>query len=68
MVPNSARSLAEQDRLSAKKGPLTWCFLHRQRALYWSGRQDSNLRPLDPQISSTALSCDNSGHGNISER
>ncbi len=49
MVPNSAWFLAKRDRLSAKKDPLTWCFVHRQRALYWSGRQDSNLRPLDPQ-------------------
>jgi hypothetical protein len=56
MVPNSARSLAKQDRLSAKKDPLTWGFVHRQRALYWSGRQDSNLRPLDPQ-SSALPSC-----------
>ena len=32
-----------------KESPLTWRFGHHQRASRWSGRQDLNLRPLDPQ-------------------
>jgi hypothetical protein len=39
-----------------KKDPLTWYFIQRQRAWCWSGRQDLNLRPLDPQ-SSALPSC-----------
>jgi hypothetical protein len=50
-----------------KESPLKWCFDQHQRAPRWSGRQDSNLRPLDPQNCGNALNCDNGGIGNVCE-
>jgi hypothetical protein len=56
MVHNSAGSRTHKDQHLTGKSPLTWLFIQHQRASCWSGRQDSNLRPLDPQ-SSALPSC-----------
>jgi hypothetical protein len=66
--PHLARSLTQKIDSKDEKSPLTWSFIHRQWAPCWSGRQDSNLRPLDPQICGNALSCDNSEISKPSER
>jgi hypothetical protein len=40
-----------------EESPLTWYFSHCQRASCWSGRQDLNLRPLDPQVRKVSAAC-----------
>jgi hypothetical protein len=40
------------DKLASEATP-TWCFAQRQRAWCWSGRQDMNRQPLDPQKHAT---------------
>jgi hypothetical protein len=55
MVPNRAVPNPERSTANMKESSLTWCFSRCQRASYWSGRQDSNLRPLDPQEHATLL-------------
>jgi len=47
VAPKAGRLDRQRKTRLPEKGPLTWCFVQRQRTWCWSGRQDLNLRPLD---------------------